>query len=61
MPQAPSDEHAPLGADRLAGQIMITTGHRHHAATVLIGRRKTCTPDSRHVSPLVARTHGLKR
>jgi hypothetical protein len=60
MSPALSDDHAPLRADRLAGQIMITTCNRHHASTAILCNRKTFTPESRDVWLFVAPKNWLK-
>src|SRR5262245_27094955 len=44
MSQAPSDDHAPIGADRLAGQIITATCNRHHASTGIICNGKRFKP-----------------
>jgi hypothetical protein len=60
MSQAPPDDHAPIRADRLAGQIIIATCDRRHASAVIICNYKTFTPESGNVSLFVARKNWLK-
>jgi hypothetical protein len=55
MLQAPSDDHALIRADRLAGQIIIATCGRHHASSAIICNYNAFTPESHNISLFVAR------